>query len=58
MLLLVVTSLPKTSVDIILLQRAARLRQLTDRLDLKSESELEQAQISARQIAFDSLVKP
>jgi DHA1 family multidrug resistance protein-like MFS transporter len=34
------------------------LRQLTGRTDLKSESEIRQAQLSPRHIAFDALIKP
>jgi DHA1 family multidrug resistance protein-like MFS transporter len=50
--------LPETSADNILLRRAQRLRKLTGRTDLKSESEIKQAQFSPRQIAFDALIKP
>ncbi|OCK82497.1 MFS general substrate transporter [Lepidopterella palustris CBS 459.81] len=57
-LLVVLISLPETSSDTILLRRAKRLRELTGRSDLKSASEIRQAQMSPRHIAFDALIKP
>lgn len=51
-------SLPETSSDTILLRRAQRLRARTGRADLKSASEIRQAQMSARNVAFDALIKP
>jgi DHA1 family multidrug resistance protein-like MFS transporter len=54
----VLLALPETSVDTILLRRSARLRVLTGRTDLKSASEIRQAQMSASKIAFDALIKP
>lgn len=57
-LLVVLISLPETSSDAILLRRAKRLRELTGRSDLKSASEIKQAQMSPRHIAFDALIKP
>lgn len=50
--------MPETSSDAILLQRAKRLRALTGRIDLKSESEVRQSQMNARQVTFDALIKP
>jgi DHA1 family multidrug resistance protein-like MFS transporter len=57
-LIVVLACLPETSPDTILLRRAQRLRQLTGRTDLKSESEIRQAQLAPRRIAFDALIKP
>lgn len=50
--------LPETSTDNILLRRAARLRALTGNPNFKSQSEIKQAHMSAKQITFDALVKP
>jgi MFS transporter, DHA1 family, multidrug resistance protein len=50
--------LPETSSDNILLRRAARLRKLTGNPLFKSQSELKQANMSAKEIAFNALVKP
>ncbi|TVY27618.1 Cycloheximide resistance protein [Lachnellula hyalina] len=58
MLLVVLIGLPETSADHLLLCRAKRLRGLTGRSNLKSESEIKQAQLSPRQVAFDALTKP
>ena len=57
-LALMFISLPETSSDTILLHRARRLRALTSRSDLKAESELKQAERSARKIALKALIKP
>ena len=57
-LVLMFISLPETSSDTILLHRAKRLRALTGRTDLKAESEIKQAEISAGKIAFNALIKP
>ena len=57
-MIVVLLSLPETSADNILLRRARRLRQLTGRSDLKSASEIKQAQMSPRKIAFNALIKP
>lgn len=51
-------SLPETSSDNILLRRAQRLRALTGRTDLQSESEIKQKHMSPKAIAFDALIKP
>lgn len=51
-------TLPETSSDTILLKRARRLRKLTGRHDLASQSEIRQKEKTARQIAFDALIKP
>jgi len=51
-------SLPETSSDKILLQRAKRLRELTGRDDLRSQSEILSHTKSAKQIVFNALIKP
>lgn len=56
--ILILLTLPETSGDTILLRRAQRLRTLTGRSDLKSESEIRQAHMSVREVAFDALIKP
>jgi DHA1 family multidrug resistance protein-like MFS transporter len=53
-----VLTLPETSADNILLRRAQRLRKLTGRTDMFSQSEIDQANMTARQIAIDALIKP
>jgi DHA1 family multidrug resistance protein-like MFS transporter len=50
--------LPETSADNILLRRAARLRRVTGNPNFRSHSEIKQAHMSAKQIAFDALIKP
>lgn len=57
-LILMFFLLPETSSDLILLRRARRLRALTGRMDIKSESEIKQASQTPRQIAFNALIKP
>lgn len=50
--------LPETSADTILLRRARRLRKLTGRDDLYSQSEIDQAYMSAREIVANALFRP
>lgn len=50
--------LPETSSDSILYQRAKRLRALTGRDDLRSESEIKHSQLTAQQITWNALIKP
>jgi DHA1 family multidrug resistance protein-like MFS transporter len=57
-LILLFFCLPETSTDTILLRRAARLRKLTRRDDLMAQSEINQASMSVKEVAFDALVKP
>ncbi|KPI36050.1 Caffeine resistance protein 5 [Cyphellophora attinorum] len=57
-LLLMIACFPETSADAILLRRARRLRKLTGRTNLKSESEISIHKMTARQIAFEALIKP
>lgn len=56
--ILMVFTLPETSRDTILLKRARRLRKLTGRHDLVSESEVRQKEKTPREITFDALIKP
>ncbi|KAK5685342.1 hypothetical protein LTS10_003420 [Elasticomyces elasticus] len=56
--LLMLFLLPETSAPNILLRRARRLRHLTGKAQLKSQSEIDQAHMSAREVAFDALIKP
>ncbi|CZR63831.1 related to FLR1-Putative H+ antiporter regulated by yAP-1 and involved in multidrug resistance [Phialocephala subalpina] len=56
--ILMFISLPETSPANILLRRARRLRKLTGRQDFKSQSEIDQAHMTAHDIAFDALIKP
>ena len=48
----------ETSAANILLRRARRLRKLTGNQNFKSQSELDQGNMTPKQIAFDALVKP
>jgi DHA1 family multidrug resistance protein-like MFS transporter len=49
---------PETSADNILRRRAERLRKMTGNDKIKSQSEINQAQMNAREIAYDALLKP
>ncbi|GHJ87320.1 hypothetical protein NliqN6_3722 [Naganishia liquefaciens] len=50
--------LPETSSQTILLKRAKRLRKLTGNGELKSKSEIEQSQMTPKQVAKMTLLKP
>ncbi|KAK9481760.1 major facilitator superfamily domain-containing protein [Lipomyces starkeyi] len=50
--------LPETSASHILLRRAQRLRKLTGNQNLKSQSEIDQANMKVSTIAFEALIKP
>ncbi|KFY42560.1 hypothetical protein V494_02360 [Pseudogymnoascus sp. VKM F-4513 (FW-928)] len=50
--------LPETSSDNILLRRAVRLRRVTGNANIRSQSEITQQHMSAREMAFDALIKP
>ncbi|KAK9366752.1 major facilitator superfamily domain-containing protein, partial [Lipomyces kononenkoae] len=50
--------LPETSASNILLRRAQRLRKLTGNQNLKSQSEIDQANMTVSTIAFEALIKP
>jgi DHA1 family multidrug resistance protein-like MFS transporter len=51
-------SLPETSSSTILYYRARRLRKLTGNATFKSQAEIDQAQLTTRQIVYDALIKP
>lgn len=50
--------LPETSSPNILLRRAQRLRKLTGDQHLKAQSEIDQANMNTRDLAFEALVRP
>lgn len=50
--------LPETLGDTILLKRARRIRKLTGDDRYLSESEIKQANISARELATEALIRP
>ncbi|KAH9214000.1 major facilitator superfamily transporter [Leptodontidium sp. 2 PMI_412] len=56
--LMMFVSLPETSAPNILLRRARRLRKLTDKVNLSSQSEIDQAGMTASDVAYDALIKP
>lgn len=56
--LLLFTSLPETSAQNILLRRAVRLRKITGNHHLKSQSEIDQAEMSTKDTAIFYLWKP
>lgn len=49
---------PETSADTILRRRARRLRALTGRTDIKSQSEVAQANLNVSEVIWDALIKP
>ena len=52
-------SLPETSADLILLQRARRLRKLTGRTEIKAECEVRQSRSERpERVVFNALIKP
>jgi DHA1 family multidrug resistance protein-like MFS transporter len=57
-MILMFFSMPETSSDFILRRRAQRLRARTRHIGLKSQSEIQQAQMNPRQIIFNALIKP
>ena len=57
-LILLFTLLPETSSDTILLRRVVRLRKLTSDGNLRSQSEIKMQHMTAKQMAFNTLVKP
>jgi MFS transporter, DHA1 family, multidrug resistance protein len=50
--------LPETSTDNILLRRASRLRRITGNQNYRSQSEINQEHMSAKDMAFEALIKP
>jgi MFS transporter, DHA1 family, multidrug resistance protein len=57
-LLLLLLFMPETSADKILLRRARRLRELTGDPRLQSQGEINQRNLSGRQILFAALIRP
>jgi DHA1 family multidrug resistance protein-like MFS transporter len=53
-----IIALPETSAANILLRRAHRLRKVTGKTNLQSQSEIDQAHMTPREVAFDALIKP
>lgn len=58
MWILMFFTLPETSSATILRKRARRLRAITGRDDWRSQSEIDQAQLSLGPVVFDALIKP
>lgn len=56
--LMMLLFLPETSTSNILLRRAQRLRKLTGNPHLKAQSEIDQANMRPREIAYEALVRP
>ncbi|PIA94360.1 Caffeine resistance protein 5 [Cercospora beticola] len=56
--LLMFFTLPETSADWILRERAKRLRKLTGRSDLKAKCEVRQRKKSRKAVLYDALIKP
>ncbi|KAK4501470.1 hypothetical protein PRZ48_007279 [Zasmidium cellare] len=56
--LLMLLFLPETLPSNLLLRRAQRLRALTGNANLKSQSEIDQASLNPRTVAFEALVRP
>ncbi len=57
-LVLYLIAFPETSAETILRRRAQRLRKLTGRTDLRSQSEIKQAQMTVSSIFVDAVIKP
>jgi DHA1 family multidrug resistance protein-like MFS transporter len=49
---------PETSADNILRRRAQRLRKLTGRTNIKSKSEMDQADLKLSEVFVDAIIKP
>lgn len=56
--ILIFMLLPETSSDTILLRRVVRLRKITGDANLRSQSEIKMQHISAKEVAFNTLIKP
>jgi DHA1 family multidrug resistance protein-like MFS transporter len=54
--ILLLTTMPETSGATILLHRAQRLRRSLGKDNLRSQSEITQAHMTVRQVAFDALI--
>lgn len=50
--------MPETNAATILLKRARRIRKLTGNSDFKSQSEIDQGELTIGQVVQDSLIKP
>lgn len=57
-LLLLLLFMPETSADNILMRRAQRLRKLTGDTRLRSQGEIKQLNLSAKEVLFSALVRP
>ncbi|KAL5349954.1 hypothetical protein ACLOAV_004989 [Pseudogymnoascus australis] len=55
---LLLLCLPETSSDNILLRRAVRLRKATGNMSIRSQSEITQQHMSAKEMTFEALIKP
>jgi len=53
-----IIALPETSAANILLRRAHRLRKVIGKTNLQSQSEIDQAHMTPREVAFEALIKP
>lgn len=49
---------PETSADNILRRRADRLRKLTGHTNIKSKSEIDQANLKFSEVFYDAMIKP
>ena len=56
--ILMFITLPETSTANILLRRARRLRRVTDKKNIKSQSEIDQKNLTPTEVAYDALIKP
>jgi DHA1 family multidrug resistance protein-like MFS transporter len=56
--MLMIIALPETSAANILLCRAHRLRKITGKTNLQSQSEIDQAHMTPSEVAFEALIKP
>ena len=55
---MMILSLPETSANSILLRRARRLRKITRKNNLLSQSEINQARMNPSNVAYEALTKP
>jgi DHA1 family multidrug resistance protein-like MFS transporter len=55
---MMILSLPETSANNILLPRARRLRKITGKKNLLSQSEIDQAGMNSGRVAYEALIKP
>ena len=57
-LVLFIIAYPETSTPNILKRRAQRLRKLTGRTDIKSQSEVDQGNLQLSSVFLDAIIKP